>query len=67
MTQMNQNVMFVFDAIFALMEKFDYEEDEEEVIIFDLKQNLHVYFVKKLRILATVLIDSIIESQLKKS
>ena len=44
------------------MAKSDDEEDEEEVTLSDLKQNLHVYCVKKLRILAAVLIDSIIES-----
>ena len=42
----------VFDATLALMEKYDDEEDEEEVTLSDLKQNLHVYCVKKLRILA---------------
>ena len=52
----------MFDAIFVLMAKSDDEEDEEEVTLSDLKQNLHVYCVKKLRILAAVLIDSIIES-----
>ena len=52
----------VFDETFALMAKSDDEEDEEEVTLSDLKQNLHVYCVKKLRILAAVLIDSIIES-----
>ena len=52
----------VFDATFALMAKYDDEEDEEEVTLSDLIQNLHVYCVKKLRILVVVLIDSIIES-----
>ena len=52
----------VFDDTFDLMAKSDDEEDEEEVTLSDLKQNLHVYCVKKLRILAAVLIDSIIES-----
>ena len=42
----------VFDATLALMAKYDDEEDEEEVTLSDLKQNLHVYCVKKLRILA---------------
>ena len=52
----------VFDATFSLMAKSDDEEDEEEVTLSYLKQNFHVYCVKKLRILAAALIDSIIES-----
>ena len=56
----------VFDDTFALMEKSDDEEDKEKVTLFKLKQNLHVYCVKKLRILATVFIDSIIESTTEK-
>ena len=55
----------VFDDTFALMEKSDDEEDEEEVTLSDLIQNLHVYCVKKLRILVVVLIDSIIESTIE--
>ncbi|KAH0689668.1 hypothetical protein KY289_017026 [Solanum tuberosum] len=51
----------MFDATFDFMEKSDDQEAEEEVTLFDLKQNLHVYCVKNLRSLAVVLIDSIIE------
>ncbi|XP_015161849.1 uncharacterized protein [Solanum tuberosum] len=49
----------VFDAMFAFMAKSDDEEVEEHVTLSDLKQNLHVYSIKRLRSLATVLIDSI--------
>ncbi|KAK4721295.1 hypothetical protein R3W88_011528 [Solanum pinnatisectum] len=51
----------IFDEIFAFMEKFDDEEAEKEVTLSDFKKNLHVYFVKRLRNLAVVLINSITE------
>ncbi|KAH0717452.1 hypothetical protein KY285_013483 [Solanum tuberosum] len=51
----------VFDATYSFMAKSDDEEVDEEVTLSDLKQNLHVYCVKKLRSLAALLIDSIIE------
>ena len=56
----------MFDTTFALMEKSDDEEGEEEVTLSDLKQNLHVYCVKKLRSQSALLTDSIIESTIKK-
>lgn len=34
---------------------------EKEIILLDLKENLNLYFVKKLKILAFVLIDSLCE------
>ena len=56
----------MFDTTFALMTKSDDEDGEEEVTLSDLKQNLHVYCVEKLRILAVVLIESILESTTEK-
>ncbi|KAH0665359.1 hypothetical protein KY285_026565 [Solanum tuberosum] len=51
----------VFDTMFAFMEKSNDEEAEEEVTLFDHKQNLHAYSVRELRNLAAILIDYITE------
>ena len=37
----------VFNGMFAFMEKYDDEEDEEKVTLFDLKQNLNAYSIRK--------------------
>lgn len=47
------------------MEKFD-DEDDEKVTIFDTKQNLITYSVRRLRNLANVLTYSVIELTTKK-
>lgn len=39
-----------FDAMFAFIEKSYDEEAEEEVTLYDLKPNLHIYSVKKLEV-----------------
>ncbi|XP_049397267.1 uncharacterized protein LOC125861400 [Solanum stenotomum] len=51
----------VSDGLFALMAKSDSEEDKQKVTLLDLKQNLNTYFVRMLRNLADVLIDSVIK------
>ncbi|XP_049372851.1 uncharacterized protein LOC125837822 [Solanum verrucosum] len=51
----------VFDGLFALMAKSDSEEDKQKVTLLDLKQNLNTYFVRMLRNVADVLIDSVIK------
>jgi len=56
--QDNANVL---DGLFALMAKLDDEDDEDKVTLFDIKQNLNSYSVRRLRNLANVLIESIIE------
>lgn len=56
----------VFDGMFTFMAKSDNEEDQENVTLYDLKQNLNAYYVRKLRNLANVLIDSVIESTIEK-
>ena len=48
------------------MEKSNDEEAGEEVTQSDLKQDLHVCCVKKLRSLPTILIDSFIELTIEK-
>ena len=50
----------VFDSMFAFMAKSD-DESDEEVTLLDLKENLNLYSVKKLKKLACVLIDSLCE------
>lgn len=48
------------------MAKSYVNEDEKEVTFFYLKPNSYVYFVKKLRSLAALLIDSIIDATIEK-
>lgn len=55
----------VFDGMFTFMAKSDDEDDEEKVTLLDHKQKLSVLNDKRLRNLAAVLIDSIIELKLK--
>ncbi|XP_049381315.1 uncharacterized protein LOC125845854 [Solanum stenotomum] len=51
----------VFNGMFTFMAKSNDEEDEEKVTLFDLKQNLNAYSVRRLGNLVVVLIDSVIE------
>ena len=51
----------VFDGMFRFMEKYDDEEGEEKIIILDIKQNLNVGSIRRLRNLANILIESGIE------
>lgn len=51
----------VFDGMFRFMEKYDDEEGEEKIIILDIKQNLNVGSVRRLRNLANILINFVIE------
>lgn len=48
------------------MAKYDDQQDEEEVTLSDLQQNLRGYYVKRLRKLVALLIDSIIETTFEK-
>lgn len=48
----------VFDIVFAFMEKSN-DEAEDEVTLHDLKDNLDLGIIKKLRKLACALIDSL--------
>lgn len=50
----------VFDGLFSLTAKSN-DEDDEKVNLFDIKQNLNTYYVRRLRNLANVLIDYVIE------
>lgn len=50
----------VFDSLFTLMAK-SIDDADEEVTLLDIKQNLNVYSIKKLKRLASVLIDSLCE------
>uniref|UniRef100_A0A0V0IPX0 Putative ovule protein n=1 Tax=Solanum chacoense TaxID=4108 RepID=A0A0V0IPX0_SOLCH len=49
------------DGLFAFMAKSDDEDNEDKVTLLDIKQNLNTYSVRRLRNLANVLIDSVIE------
>ncbi|XP_049373989.1 uncharacterized protein LOC125839052 [Solanum verrucosum] len=51
----------VFNSIFSLMAKSDDEDDSDEVTLFDLKDDLDVFPVEKLRKLVSLLIDSVDE------
>ena len=53
-----QNEANVFNEMFALMSLSD---DEDKVTLLDFKQNLNTYSLKRLRRLANVLIDFVIE------
>ena len=51
----------MFDGMFTFMVKSDDEEDEENINLFDIKQNLNVDSIRRFRNLDDVLIDSVIE------
>lgn len=55
----------VFDSLFVFMAK-SYDKEDEEVKLHNIKQNLNNYFMKKLKDLETVLIDSLVELTNKK-
>lgn len=55
----------IFDTLFVFMVKSD-DRAEDEIILLDLEENLNLYFVKKLKKLVFVLIDSLCELLLKK-
>ncbi|XP_010319649.2 kinetochore protein SLK19-like [Solanum lycopersicum] len=56
-----QDVDNIFNEMFSFMAKSDDEDDENKVTILDFKQNLNTYSLKRLRKLANVLIDGVIE------
>ncbi|XP_069152827.1 uncharacterized protein [Solanum lycopersicum] len=51
----------VFNEIFALMAHTTDEEEDNQVTLLDMKNDLDKYSLKKLRTLAKVMIDSVIE------
>ncbi|XP_069144523.1 spindle pole body component 110-like [Solanum lycopersicum] len=51
----------VFNEIFALMAHTADEEEDNQVTLLDMKNDLDKYSLKKLRTLAKVMIDSVIE------
>ena len=51
----------VFNEMFALMAHTENEEEDNQVTLLDMKNDLDKYSLKKLRTLAKVMIDSVIE------
>ncbi|XP_069148737.1 uncharacterized protein [Solanum lycopersicum] len=51
----------VFNEMFALMAHKENEEEDNQVTLFDMKIDLDKYSLKKLRTLAKVMLDSVIE------
>ncbi|XP_069150405.1 uncharacterized protein [Solanum lycopersicum] len=51
----------VFNEMFALMAHTENEEENNQVTLFDMKNDLDKYSLKKLRTLAKVMLDSVIE------
>ncbi|XP_069152835.1 uncharacterized protein [Solanum lycopersicum] len=51
----------VFNEMFALMAHKENEEEDNQVTLFDMKVDLDKYSLKKLRTLAKVMLDSVIE------
>ena len=47
--------------MFAFLAHSENEEEEDKVTLFDMKHDLNTYSLKKLRTLANVMIDSVIE------
>ena len=47
--------------MFAFMAHSENEDDEDKVTLLDMKHDLNTYSLKKLRTLANVMIDSVIE------
>lgn len=52
-----KDVEIMFNSIFSLMEKFDDEDNHDEVTFYYLKSDLDTFSIKMLRELAIVLID----------
>ena len=51
----------IFSEMFALMAHSENEDDEDKVTLLGMKHDLNTYSLKKLRTLANVMIDSVIE------
>nr|XP_010318127.1 uncharacterized protein LOC104646422 [Solanum lycopersicum] len=51
----------IFNEMFAFMAHSENEEEENKVTLLDIKHDLNIYSLKKLRTLANVMIDSVIE------
>ncbi|XP_069155731.1 uncharacterized protein [Solanum lycopersicum] len=51
----------IFNEMFAFMDHSENEEEEDKVTLLDMKHDLNTYSLKKLRTLANVMIDSVIE------
>ena len=47
--------------MFAFIAHTENEEEDNKVILLDMKHDLNTYSLKKLRTLANVMIDSVIE------
>lgn len=50
----------VFDSIFVFIKKFE-DEGDEELTLLDLKESFEFYYIKKIKKLSSVLIDSLCE------
>ncbi|XP_015084274.1 uncharacterized protein LOC107027691 [Solanum pennellii] len=51
----------IFNEMFVFMAHSENEDDEDKVTLLDMKHDLNTYSLKKLRTLANVMIDSVIE------
>ena len=51
----------IFNEMFAFIAHSENEDDEDKVTLLDMKHDLNIYSLKKLRTLANVMIDSVIE------
>ena len=51
----------IFNEMFTFMAQSDDEDAEDKVTLLDIKQNLNTFSLKRLRKLANVMIDSVIE------
>ena len=51
----------IFNEMFALMAHTENEEEDNQVTLLDMKNDLDKYSLKKLRTLAKVMLDSVIE------
>ncbi|XP_069151836.1 uncharacterized protein [Solanum lycopersicum] len=51
----------IFNEMFAFMAHSENEDDEDKVTLLDMKHDLNTYSLKKLRTLANVMIDSMVE------
>ena len=51
----------IFSEMFDFMAHSENEDDEDKITLLDLKHDLNTFSLKKLRTLANVMIDSVIE------
>ena len=51
----------IFNEVFAFMAHSENKEEEDKVTLLDMKHDLNTYSLKKLRTLANVMIDSVID------